>query len=89
MLATSTSRMKSVMVLDIGKFYWVIPAPALTAPDDWQDGLQPARFIGRDPTTCKLLWSVMGLDGVSDWPMLWIGNKVKEPAHEIPLCSTR
>lgn len=69
--------------LDVGSFYWVIPAPALTAPDDWQDGLQPARFIGRDEAG-KLLWSFMGLDGVSDWPMSWIGNRLQEPTSEVP-----
>lgn len=55
-----------------GTFYWVIPAPALTAPDDWQDGLQPARFLGRDAAGKLLLRC--GLDGASDWPMRWIGK---------------
>jgi hypothetical protein len=62
MLAMSTSQTEGVMVLDIGEFYWVIPAPAPTAPDDWQDALQPARFLGRD-SAGRLLWSVIGIDG--------------------------
>jgi hypothetical protein len=65
--------------LVVGKYYWVIPEPAPTAYSAWEDGPQPARFVGRD-TNGAPLWSCIGIEGVTNWPMRWVGHHVKEPA---------
>jgi hypothetical protein len=59
--------------LRAGAFYWVI----LTFDPDaelWANERMPARFagyVGGEPT-----WNFLGGDGVSDWPVGWVGAEI-------------
>jgi hypothetical protein len=59
--------------LRAGAFYWVI----LTFDPDaelWVNERMPARFagyVGGEPT-----WNFLGGDGVSDWPVGWVGPEI-------------
>lgn len=64
--------------LVVGKYYRVVPEPAPTAYSAWEDGPQPVRFIGRD-TNGAPVWSCVGIDGITNWPMRWIGSQLQEP----------
>lgn len=61
--------------LTIGKFYWVRITldPDVADGDEWQNDTMPARYAGND------LWYTMGHDGVDDWPVVWIGDEIKQP----------
>lgn len=45
--------------------------------NEWEDGPQPARFVGRDWNGAPL-WSCIGIDGVTSWPMRSIGGPINE-----------
>ena len=68
--------------LIVGRYYWVVPEPAPVANSEWEDGLQPARFVGRDSNGAPL-WTCVGLDGPTNWPMRWIGNQLRGPTKEV------
>lgn len=69
-----------------GAFYWVIPEIDPDADDrdqwqpgqEWQDEMQPARFNGWNAAG-EMLWSFMGFDGSSNWPVLWVGEEIELP----------
>jgi hypothetical protein len=59
--------------LRAGASYWVI---ATLNPDAelWTSERMPARFagyVGGEPT-----WNFLGSDGVSDWPVGWVGPEI-------------
>lgn len=68
--------------LIIGRYYWVVPEPAPAAHCEWEDGLQPARFVGRDSNGAPL-WTCVGLDGPTNWPMRWIGSQLRRPLNAL------
>lgn len=59
-----------------GNFYWVVPEP--TARNAWSDDKQPARFMGF-ASNGATLWLCLGIDGVTSWPMRWIGDCLDVP----------
>jgi hypothetical protein len=69
--------------LIVGSFYWVIPEvdPDGANRDDWEPGqewqneIQPARFNGWNAAG-ERLWNFLGGDGSSNWPVLWVGEKI-------------
>lgn len=61
--------------LIVGRFYWVVPAFDPDTDAEWESEMQPARYAGKDANG-NLLWNCLGVDGVSDWPMRWIGGEV-------------
>lgn len=82
-----------------GAFYWVIPEVDPDAEDrdlwqpglEWQDEIQPARFNGWNAAG-QMLWSFMGFDGSSDWPVVWVGEAIAphpisslKPWHNAPI----
>lgn len=74
-----------------GRFYWVIPEVDPDAEDrdlcqpgqEWQDEIQPARFNGWNAAG-EMLWNFVGVDGSSNWAVLWIGEAI-----EVPIVSAR
>jgi hypothetical protein len=57
-----------------GRFYWVIPA---NDPDE-ENALtaeQPALFAGYEDGEER--WLCIGIEGVSDWPMKWVGHLIR------------
>lgn len=67
--------MDGVEDLVVGKFYWVMPVADPDKEAEWEDGLQPARFNGRNADGVPL-WNCLGIDGNSDWPMRWVGAEI-------------
>lgn len=61
--------------LIVGRFYWVMPTLDPDAEGEWESGMQPARFAGRNAEG-GLLWNCLAIEGVSDWPMKWIGKEI-------------
>lgn len=45
---------------------------------EWQDEIQPARFNGWNAAG-EMLWNFLGLDGSSNWPVLWVGEAIEVP----------
>jgi hypothetical protein len=68
--------------LVVGRYYWVVPEPAPAGRNEWEDGLQPARFVGRDANGAPL-WTCVGLDGPTNWPMRWIGSQLRRPMKAV------
>lgn len=72
--------------LVVGAFYWVIPEPDPDSAyrDEWEPGqawldeMHPARFGGRNARG-ELLWNFIDIDGLSNWPVLWIGEVIQSP----------
>lgn len=77
--------MAEVNGLIVGEFYWVIPVPgALGSPGEWANALQPARFAGTSAEG-ELLWNYPGISGCSDWPVMWIDERIEPPRRaDIP-----
>lgn len=67
------------MDLIIGRFYWVQPAFDPDTEAEWEAEMQPARFAGKDANG-NLLWNCLAVDGVSQWPMRWIGGEIGMPS---------
>ena len=40
--------------------------------NDWERGMQPARYAGDDK------WHCLNIEGVSDWPMRFVGNEITQ-----------
>lgn len=64
--------------LVIGSFYWVIPVLDPDGQADWERDLQPARYAGRN-TEGEQLWNCINIDGLTNWPMQWIGGRIDAP----------
>lgn len=66
------------------RLLWVIPKPDVGRDDDWdrcqewQDEIQPARFNGWNAAG-EMIWNFIGVDGSSDWSVLWIGEEIGVP----------
>lgn len=58
--------------LDPGKFYWVWLVLDRDA-ESWENAPMVARYAGAS------LWNLPGKDGLSNWPMRWIGPEVEKP----------
>lgn len=56
--------------LEIGAFYWVVPTLDPDTDAEWEAKEQPARYAGGGK------WNALGIEGDSDWPMRWVGNKI-------------
>jgi hypothetical protein len=63
----------------VGKFYWVMPMFDVDGDEEWECEMQPARFAGRNAEG-QPLWNCLAIDGVSDWPMRWVGGEVDAPS---------
>lgn len=61
-----------------GVFYWAIPTLDPEAEEHWESHEQPARFVGYSKDGAER-WQCIGVDGVSDWPMLWVGSQLTPP----------
>lgn len=67
-----------------GAFYSVIPRPDVERDDDWLSGeewqneIHPARFNGWNATG-EMLWNLLGVDGSTNWPVLWVGEMIAVP----------
>lgn len=72
--------------LVVGGYYWVIPEPSPGATCACEDGKQPARYLGVDRNG-RQAWACIGIDGVSFWPMRWVGHRIGEPFNRTP-CSS-
>lgn len=64
--------------LVVGSFYWVIPVLDTEAEAEWENELQPARYAGRNAEG-EQLWHCIGIDGSTNWPMRWIGERIDAP----------
>jgi hypothetical protein len=67
--------MEDVQDLVVGRFYWVMPVIDTDSDAEWESELQPARFAGRNADG-QPLWNCLAIDGVSDWPMRWVGGEI-------------
>jgi hypothetical protein len=82
--------MSAIDHLVVGTFYWVLPEldPDATWRDqwqpgqEWQDDLQPARFAGLNADG-ELLWNLLGVDGCSNSPVLWVGEAITAPQNAL------
>lgn len=63
--------------LKVGAFYWVTPVLDVDTDEAWEHGMQPARFAGKREDGV-LLWHCLNVDGLSDWPMRFIGTEITE-----------
>ena len=61
--------------LKVGAWYWVKPTtdPDYPEGEEWQAGVQIARFAGNGR------WWCCGISEASDWPMVWVGEEVPVP----------
>ena len=66
--------------LEVGAFYWVIPANDPDTENEWEKHVQPARFYGRADDDGRLFWNCLNIQDPSDWPMKWIGDKIVVPS---------
>jgi hypothetical protein len=67
-----------MMDLVVGAFYWVVPA---NDPDEDIEQLtdtQPALFVGYSESG-EQQWICLGLEGLTTWPMKWIGAIIYAP----------
>ena len=58
--------------LTVGSFYWIQIALDPDADNEWENQAMPARYEGSGK------WTYLGQEGVSDWPVRWIGNEIRE-----------
>lgn len=65
--------------LIVGRFYWVIPVLDPDTREEWEDGLQPARYAGKNADG-HCLWNYIGIDGCTNWPVRWIGEEISAQA---------
>lgn len=56
--------------VDKGSFYWVKIANDPDV-DEWESKPMPARYCGANK------WQFIGVEGESDWPVIWIGEEIK------------
>lgn len=58
--------------LIVGAFYWVRIAfdPDFEPGNEWVNDTQPARYAGGGR------WNYLGIDGESDWPVIWVGEQI-------------
>jgi hypothetical protein len=56
-----------------GRFYWVIPALDPDTREEWEDGLQPARYAGKNADG-HCLWNYIGIDGCRTAGRAWRSN---------------
>lgn len=65
--------------LEVGAFYWVIIA---LDPDgeDWENQKMPARYAGKN-SEGEDTWNLLGVEGASDWPVIWIGDEILPNRH--------
>lgn len=61
-----------------GAFYWIIPAFDPDTDLEWENAVQPARFDGYVDGEPR--WHCLNLDGVSDWPAIYVGPEITPPA---------
>ena len=61
--------------LKVGAFYWVKPVLDPDREEEWELDYQPARYAGKNAAG-EDIWHCLNLDGVSNWPMRWIGTEI-------------
>lgn len=64
-----------------GAFYWAMPALDPDRRQEWEYFTQPVRFVGRDETG-EPIWQCIGMDGMTDWSMRYIGPRIISPDSE-------
>lgn len=64
--------------LKIGAFYWVLIVLDVDTDQVWENEPMPARFAGRNEAG-ELLWNYLDTEGISDWPVRWIGPEIVPP----------
>jgi hypothetical protein len=69
--------------LVIGQYYWILPEPDEESREAWEDDLQPARYAGKN-VDGQLLWNFIGIDGCTNWSVVWIGEAINKPQFELP-----
>lgn len=57
--------------LKIGSFYWVQIAFDPDTNLEWENQEMPARYEGNG------LWIFLNQEGVSNWPVKWVGDEIK------------
>jgi hypothetical protein len=67
----------------VGHYYWAIPANDPDSTETWESEEQPARLAGLDEWGEPNAWQWLGVDGVSDWPAIWIGPEVQLIDREV------
>jgi len=59
--------------LEPGAFYWVLTAFDPDTDKAWENEVMPARYEGGGK------WVYLGVDGISEWPVRWVGGKLTPP----------
>lgn len=56
--------------LEIGAFYWIQVALDPDTDTEWENQPMPARYEGGEK------WTYLGVEGISVWPVRWVGDKI-------------